>query len=327
MMDRRKTLVVLAASGIFAPLATRAQAPAGRTYRVGILGLTSAAGSGGVFDAMRVGLREFGYVEGRNLIIESRWADDRYASLPALAAELVRLKVDVLVTQGTPGVRAARHATSTIPIVMANVGGDPVANGLVASLARPGGNVTGTTTQGTDLSAKRMELVKETLPHAQRVGVLFNPDNGGLAMKTIESAAAKLKLDLAVFEVREAEGIEGAFAAMPKRRVDALIVFNDSMLNAHVAQVVAAAARQKLPLFGIREVAEAGGLMAYGVNRQAVYRRSAYFVDKILRGAKPAEIPVEQVARIELIVNLKTAKALGIRIPPALMARADEVIE
>ena len=327
MMDRRKTLVVLAASGLFTPLALLAQQPAARTYRIGFLGITSAAAHVTLFDAVRAGLRDLGYVEGRNLVIEARWAEYHYGRLPGLAAELVRLKVEVIVTHSTSGVMAAKQATSSIPIVMANVGGDPVANGLIASLARPGGNVTGSTTLNQDIGAKWLEFLKDAMPGAKRIGLLVNPDNrGSFTEKSIDNAAAKLKLEIQVFEFRGSEALDGTFAAMTKGRVDAVVVMGDR-LAVDAAQLAAAAVQRRLLLIGPAVIAQAGGLIGYGPNVQAVYRRSAYFVDKILRGAKPAEIPVEQAARIELIVNLKTAKALGIRIPPALMARADEVIE
>ncbi|MGH6804295.1 MAG: ABC transporter substrate-binding protein, partial [Methyloceanibacter sp.] len=274
------------------------------------------------------GLRDLGYVEGKNIVIEFRWAEDKYDRLPELAAELVRLKVDVLVTHGTAGPLAAKRATTTIPIVIAHVG-DAVATGLVASLARPGGNITGSTFFGPELSAKLLELIKEAFPRTRQVAVLLFPDNpaNGPSLQAMEIAAKSLKVGLQPFEARGPKEFESAFSAMAKKRVDAVVITLGAMFQANPRAIADLAAKQRLPSIGFNEFAEAGGLFGYGANLVDLFHRAAYFVDRILKGTKPADLPVERATRFELIVNLKTAKAIGVTIPQTFLYRADRVIE
>ena len=304
-----------------------AQAQQAKVVRIGFLGPTSAASNAGRMEALRAGLRDLGYLEGKNLVIESRWAEGKFDRLPELAAELVRLNVDVILTTGTPGIRAAKNATTTIPIVMVT-SGDPVGFGFVASLAQPGGNITGSSTFGPELSAKRLELLKETLPRTQRVAVLFNPDNSinDRNLPAMEQTAKLLKIRLQRFEVRGAEEFKNAFAAMTKQRVDAVALPEDDFLNANQNEVAELVAKQRLPSIGRADFAEAGGLIGYAVNFFDLYRRAAIFVDKILKGAKPADLPVQQPTKFEFVINLKTAKQIGLTIPPNVLAGADKVI-
>jgi len=327
LINRRKLLVALGAGALAAPLTSFAQQK-GKVWRIGFLGLASASGSARRVDALRAGLRDLGYVEGKNLVIEYRWAEGNYERLPELAAELVRLEVDVIVTYG-PGNRAAKSATSTIPIVMAQ-SADPVALGLVASLARPGGNITGMASFGPEGAAKRLELLMDAFPRTRHIAVLLNPDNRGnikLAFPAMEAAARSLKLELRQFGVRGPGDLDSAFAAMAKRPVDAVVTTDDAMLLANAGAIAKLAAKMRLPSVGFIEFAEAGGLMAYEANRRELFRRAAYFVDRILKGAKPADLPVEQATRFETVLNQKTAKALGLQFPQAVLARADRVIE
>jgi putative ABC transport system substrate-binding protein len=328
LINRRKLLVALGAGALAAPLTSFAQQK-GKVWRIGFLGAASASGFAGRVGALRAGLRDLGYVEGKNLVIEFRWAEGNYERLPELAAELVRLKVDVLVTAGTPGILAAKSATTTIPIVMAS-SGEVVATSLVTSLARPGGNVTGMAGFGPEGSAKRLELLKDAFPRTRQVAVLLNPDNPGnirLAFPAMEATAKSLKLELQQFGVRGPGDLDSAFAAMAKRRVDAVVSTEDSVFIANAGAIANLAAKTRLPSVGPIELAEAGGLMAYGANRRELFRRAAYFVDRILKGAKPADLPVEQATRFETVLNQKTAKALGLQFPQAVLARADRVIE
>jgi putative ABC transport system substrate-binding protein len=315
--------------GLFAvPLAAGAQQRADKVHRIGFLGAVTAASYASQVEALRQGLRDLGYVEGQNLLIEYRWAEGQYDRLPELAAELVRLNVSLIVTHGTPGSRAAKQATATVPIVM-TVSGDAVATGLVQSIARPGANITGLTYFFPELNAKRLELLKEAVAHIGRVGVLLNPDNpaNGPVLKAMESAAGSLRLELHQFEVSGPDEFASAFSAMAERRVEAVEIIDDAMLIANAPRIADFATKSRLPAIGFREFVEGGGLMAYAVDFPAIWRRAAIFVDKILKGAKPADLPVEQATKFELVVNLKTAKALGITIPPSILARADEVIE
>jgi putative ABC transport system substrate-binding protein len=328
MNNRRKLLVALGAGALTAPLGSFAQQQ-GKIWRIGFLGTASASGFARRVEALREGLRDLGYVEGKNLVIEFRWADGKYERLPELAAELVRLKVDVIVTHGPVGSPAAKNATTTIPIVVTAVG-DPVAFGLVASLARPGGNVTGMASLSSEVAAKRLELLKDAFPRIRRVAVLLNPDSptgSGPGFRLMEATAASLKLELHRFGVRGPGEFESAFAAMAKQRVDAVVVMDDGVLAANVGAIAKLAAKMRLPSIGLGEFAEAGGLMAYGVNRLESFRRAATFVDKILKGAKPADLPIEQPTRFETVLNLKTAKALGIQFPQSVLGRTDRVIE
>ena len=274
------------------------------------------------------GLRDLGYVEGKNIAIEFRWAEGNYDQLPTLVADLVRLKVNVIVTHGTPGTLAAKQSTTTIPIVFAVVG-EAVGSGVVPSLARPGGNLTGLTFFQPELIEKRLELLKETMPDLTDVGILLNTANpmNDPILPLITPVAQSLKLELHQFDVRARAEFEGAFAAMAVKRVRGLLVFDEAVLTGNTSVLAALALKQHLPSCGWPEFAMAGGLLAYGVNFSDLFRRAAAFVDKILKGAKPGDLPVERSTKFETIVNLKTAKALGLVVPYNLLARADEVIE
>jgi len=276
-------------------------------------------------EALRAGLREFGYVEGRNIAIEFRWAEGNYDRLPELAAELVRLKVDLIVTHTTAGTRAAKQATATIPIVIAATG-DPVQAGLVASFARPGGNVTGSSFLGPEIAAKRLDLLKEALPRIRRIAVLFNV-NGRYIFNAMGRAAGSLKVELYEAVVQGPDEIESAFAKMVNWRADGVIVVEDPVLVSRAKAIAELALKRRLPAIGFAQIAEAGGLMAFGASIPEMHRRAAYFIDKILKGAQPGDLPIEQPTKFELIINMKTAKALGIRIPQAILVRADKVIE
>lgn len=328
MNRRRKLLAVLGSGAVAASFASFAQQQT-KVARIGFLGQGSALGWAGRVQALRAGLRDLGYVEGRNIVIEFRWGEDNFDRLPELAAELVRLNVDVLVTAGTPGTRAAKRATATIPIVMANVG-DAVAMGLVDSLARPGGNITGSTFFQPQLMGKRPELLRDALPRIKQIGFLFNRDNPaatGLAVPATQIAAKSVKLSVQQFGVRAPNEFDSAFAAMAKRRVDAMVMGDDGMLVLNAKGIADLAVKQRLPSAGGKDFAEAGGMIGYGVDVPEMYRRAAYFMDRILKGTKPADLPVEQATKFELLSNLRTAKALGITIPQSVLLRADKVIE
>jgi ABC-type uncharacterized transport system substrate-binding protein len=325
---RRKFLFVSGAAlcALTVPLAPLAQQ--GKVRRIGFLGASSASGYAPQVEALRAGLRELGYVEGKNISMEFRWAEGKYEQLPELAAELVRLKVDVIVTHGTPGTLACKQATTIIPIVMASAG-DAATTGMVASIARPGGNITGSTFYNPELAAKRLELLKEILPRMRRAAVLINVGNPGMApvVKALEPAAKALKLELQQVAVRGPEEFESAFSAMVAGRIDAVVVIEDGMLNANALRIAQLAAAKRLPAVGMPELAEAGGLMAYGVDQLRMFRRAAYFVDRIFKGTKAGDIPIERATKFETILNQKTAKALGIKFPQAILVRADRVIE
>jgi putative ABC transport system substrate-binding protein len=327
VITRRAFMASAGASLLTLPLPVLAQQPA-KVSRLGFLGQTSASNTADRLEALRAGLRDLGYVEGKNIAIEYRWADGKYDRLPELAAELVRLKVDILLTTGTPGARAAKGATTTIPIVLV-VAGDPVAGGIVADLARPGGNVTGSTAFGPELMGKQLELLKGAIPRITQVAILLNADNPvfELDFKAMSPTAKSLKLELQEVKVRAPGDFERAFAAMAKRRIDAVVIQAEGMLNANARALADLAVKHRLPAAGIKEFAEAGGLIGYGVDTVELYRRAAYFVDKILKGAKPADLPVEQATKFELIINIRTAKAIGLTIPQSLLLRADRVIQ
>jgi putative ABC transport system substrate-binding protein len=330
LIDRRTFLAGTAAVLLAAPLVAEAQ-PAGRVPRIGFLGLLPLSDPSPRIDAFRQGLRELGWVEGQNIVIDYRFAEGRLDRLPDLAAELVRLKVDIIVAVATQGVAAAKNATETIPIVMISGGADPVGLGFVASLARPGGNVTGLSfSVGPEIIGKGLELIKETVPKVRRVAVLSNPASPvqSLFIREANVAARSLGVQLQLLEARGPNEFDGAFAAMAKERVEALLVPADSVFVLHRTRLADLAARSRLPAaYGIRENVEAGGLMSYGPSTLDLFRRSATFVDKILKGAKPGDLPVERPTKFELVINLKAAKALGLTIPPSLLARADQVIE
>jgi putative tryptophan/tyrosine transport system substrate-binding protein len=319
--------VILALAPFFDPLSAVGQQPA-KVVLIGFLGPNSAASSAGRMEALRAGLRELGYVEGKNLIIESRWADGNYERLSALARDLVGLKVDLILTSGTPGTRAARSATATIPIVMVT-SGDPVALGLVASLARLGGNITGASTFAPELSAKRIELIKEALPPIQSVGVLFNPDNSinDRNVPAMEQTSKALKLGFQKIAVRSADDFKNAYSTLSKLRVDAVALPEDDFLSATKDKVVERVSKKRLPSIGRGDFAEAGGIIGYSVNFFDLYRRAGIFVDKIVKCAKPGDLPVEQPRKFNFVINLKSAKQIGLTIPPLLLGRADQVIE
>jgi putative tryptophan/tyrosine transport system substrate-binding protein len=330
-MKRRDFIALLgSATAATWPLAARAQQPAGRVYRVGYLGIPSPEQALHLIKAFEERLRSLGYRVGDNVAIEYRFANGELERLPALAAELVRLGVDVIVASSNPSIVAAMKATTTIPIVM--IGGvDPVSTGLVASLARPGGNVTGLTPDaGGEILGKRFELLKEILPNLSRVGILFNPDvafNRSRQTSMTETART-LGLTTIPVEARGLDALEQAFAMMMRERAQAFVMQGDSVLYNNRGQIVEMALRNRLPAASLqKEYADAGFLLTYGADTRDLYRRAAGFVDKIFKGANPAELPVEQPTKFELVVNLKTAKALGIDIPPTLLTRADEVIE
>ena len=321
-------LVVLAL--LAAPRVAEAQ-QATKTSRIGYLSPNSASEpeNRGRLGALREGLRDLGYFEGQNITIESRWAEGEYGRLPDLAAELVHLKVDVIVTYAPPAIQAAKQATGTIPIVMAGII-DPVATGFVASLARPGGNITGLSLMAPEMVGKQLEILKEAIPNVTRVAVLGNPANAGTSpqLRHAQEAARTLNVRLQLLEVRGPNEIDGAFAKMIKERVGAVVVLVDAMLINQRARVADLAARHRLPsVYGLMDFVEAGGLIFYGADDASRFRRAAMFVHKILKGAKPADLPVEQPTKFDLVINLKTAKAIGLTIPQSLLQRADQVIQ
>jgi len=326
----RIRLAILLALGLtLAPLAAGAQR-VGKIVQIGYLDQGSAVGNKIYFDAFRQGLRDRGWLEGQNVVIQARFAEGKTDQLPMLAAELVRLKMDVIVTWTTPAALAAKHATATLPIVI-GFSADPVGSKIVASLARPGGNVTGWSHQGLELRAKYLELLKEAVPQAVRFGVLWNPMNQvhKPSLRVIEAAAERLKVDLQLAPVQDPKDLESAFSALVGKRVEAIVVFPDGMFVAQTPQILALATRHRLPaMYGVREYAGAGGLMTYGANLADMNRKlGAALVDKILRGAKPADLPVEEPTKFELVINLTTAKTLGLAIPQSLLLRADQVLE
>lgn len=325
MNNRRKLIVALGVGALSAPIYSFAQQQ-GKVWRVGYLGpTTSATSEKRYLEPMRAGLRDFGYVEGKNLTIDFRWADGRNDRLPALAAELVSLKVDVIVTNGVPATRAAKEATSTIPIITSV--GDAVATGLVASLSRPGGNITGLSSFAPEIGVKRLELLKDVIPRIRRIAILWNSAGAGVPLQAMEEAAGPLRVDLLKFGARNPSEFESAFAAMSKQRAEAVVIVEDPMMLANARAASNMAAKYRIPSIGFLEIAETGGLMAYGTNSSVNYRRAAYFIDRILKGAKPGDLPVEQPRGFELVVNLVTAKALSIKIPNSVIAQATKVIQ
>jgi ABC-type uncharacterized transport system substrate-binding protein len=324
---RREFITLLGGAAAAWPLTARAQQPA-KLRTIGYLGANTPSAESQRIAAFVQRLRELGWIEGRTIAIEVRWAEGRNQRFAEIAAEFVRLKVDVIVTAGTAAVVTAKQATSVIPIVFA-VAGDPVGTGLVASLARPGGNVTGLSLQTTDLIGKRLELLREVVPGLRRLAILANVSSplGVLEMREVQATARTLGLEVATSEVRRAEDITPAFDAL-KGRADALYVVAGPLVTTNRIRINTLALGARLPtMHGQWDNVEAGGLMSYGANFPDLYRRAADFVDKILRGANPADIPVEQPTRFDLVVNLTAAKALGLDVPPTLLARADEVIE
>ena len=328
----RRTILELTIAAVVlsfaASLPAAAQQP-GKVYRIGILETIAASLNSENLQAFRQELMAFGYLEGQNLVIEYRSADGRPERFPELAAELVRLRVDLLLTRGSPAVLAAKKATGTLPIVMA-AHGDPVGTGLVPSLARPGGNVTGLSSVITELAGKRLELIREILPTLSRVALLYNPSNPGATndWRQAEGAARALRVQTSSLEIRKGEDFGPAFEAARKQRADVLVVIIDGVVQNHQREIVDLARRHRLPdIYASREFVETGGLMSYGVSYPDLYRRAAIYVDKIFKGARPAELPIEQPTKLELVINLKRAKALGLAIPPSLLLRADKVME
>jgi putative ABC transport system substrate-binding protein len=325
-MNRREFLGTLAGGVLAVPRAAQAQ-QTGKVYRIGMLERTSAAIGAANLGGFQQGLRELGYVEGKNLVIEYRSADGRDERFPGLAAELVRLKVELILTRGTPAALAAKNATGTIPVVIIGVG-DPVGQGVVAGLARPGGNVTGLSAVVTELYAKRVQLLRDLVPRAARIAALFNMSNPAIPpqWKEVETAARSLNLQPQLLDVRKPEDLGPAFDAATRHRADMLVVGLETLTLTSQQTIVELAARHRLPaMYASTEFA--GGLIVYGVHYPDQYRLAAGFADKIFKGAKPADLPVEQPTKFELVINLKTAKALGLTIPPSLLGRADEVIQ
>ena len=319
-------ILAIALAFVFSGSVVQAQ-QAKKVWRIGFLGSGSAAGYASRVNAMREGLRDLGYVEGKNIVIEYRWAEEKYDRLTNLAGELIGLKVDLIITHGTPGARAAKQATTRIPIVIAAIG-DAVEAGVVASLARPGGNITGSSFFMPELTAKRLELIKEAIPSVSRVAVLLNPDNrvNQPVLKEMKSTAQSLGLDLQRIEVRAAEDFARAFSVMVKKQVGALAVPEDAMLNSQAERIADLAIKNRLPTIGATLHVGTGLLMGYGQDVLHIWRRTGVFVDKILKGTKPADLPVEQPMKFELAINLKTAKQIGVTISPNVLARADRVI-
>ncbi len=320
--------VILVVGLTLVPFAAHAQR-AGNVYRVGLLGPAAEPVYTESLRSLRTGLRELGYVEGKNIVFEYRFAEDKYERLPGLAAELVRANVDIIVVHSTPGTRAAKQATPAIPIVMVNVA-DPVGAGLIASLARPGRNITGVSNIDVGLAAKRLELLKEVVPKLSLVGVLRNPDNasGELQFRETQAAARSLGIEIQLFDARDRKELESAFSVMAKARADAFTVMGDPLFLSQQKQIANLATTKRLPsVFARNENVEAGGLMSYGPTFADQFRQAATFVDKILKGAKPGELPVEEPTRMYLVINLKTAKTLGLTIPHSVLGRADQVIE
>jgi len=328
-MQRREFISLVGGAAVSPFWAMAARSENAKTWRIGVLDTTSAKLNAANIDAFRDALRALGYVEGQNLAIEYRSADGRPDRFADLAAELVRLEVDLIVTRGTPAARAARKATGTIPIVMAAIG-EPVATGMVASLAHPGGNVTGLSAFVTELTGKRVEILRELVPKVSRIALLDNMTNGSVPAQweATKKAAAALGIQTLLCDVRKLEEIEPAVNAALAQQIDALSVGNDAVVIANRGQVIALAAQRRLPaIYATREFVDAGGLISYATNYPDLYRRAASYVDRIFKGARPAELPVEQPAKFELVINLKAARAIALDVPTALLARADEVIE
>jgi len=327
-MNRRAFLRAAPLALLASPLAGEAQ-QAGKVSRIMFLGASSAALESDRVAVFRQGLRDLGYIEGQNVVIEYRWAEGHYDRYPAFVAEAVGRKVDVIVTEGTPAAIAAREGTRTIPIVTATIG-DPIAVGVVSSVAHPGGNVTGLTSMSPEIDAKRLELLKELVPSVSRVAVLWNPGNPNAKFRlpNLQAAAKSLRLKLELVGVRDDEGLEKGFGAIVAARSQALMVPSDLALLSRRERIVELASKRRLPgLYPYREFVKVGGLASYAPNYPAMFRRAAGYVDKILKGAKPGELPIEQPTKFDLVVNLKAAKALGLTIPPSVLGRADEVIQ
>lgn len=328
MNNRRKLIVALGAGALAAPFGSFAQQHA-KVRRIGFLGATFAADYEKEMGAMQARLRELGYTVGNNIVVESRWAEGNYEQLPALAAELVRLKVELVVTRGTPATRAAQEATTTIPIIMVSVG-NPVGGGFVRSMARPGGNITGFTPTAGDISAKLLEMLLSMAPKLSRVAVLMHPGNSANSrfLQTVQTAAQRTNAKILPVEARTAPEIEKAFSTMTRDKAGAVMVPRDALLIQQARKIAELAAKNRLlSIAAFPEFVEAGGLMSYGSDNVDTFRRAATYVDKILKGVKPADLPVEQPTKFEMFINGKTAKALGLKIPQSLLITAEKVIE
>jgi putative ABC transport system substrate-binding protein len=320
---RRRNFITLLGGTAAWPLAARAQQPAAKIPRIGIID------DAPIWNSFRQGLRDLGYLEGQNIAFEYRYADGEPARLAEVAAELVRRPVDLIATSGTPPTRAAKQATTTIPIVMIGIG-DPVGAGLAASLARPGGNITGNTILGPDVAGKRLQLLMEVLPSVSRVAFLWNPDNAShpAQLAELQVAVQTLGMKLLPVAVRSSNEFDSAFAAMMSERADAFLMTADPLHQLSVGRIIDFLAKNRLPgMFLTREIVVAGGFMSYGASLPDLFRRGALYVHKILQGTKPADLPVEQPTKFELVLNLKTAKAIGLAIPESFLLRVDEVIE
>ncbi len=326
MITRRVFVGSLTGGLLAAPLAAAQQA--GKVWRIGYLGVGTASAYANRIEALRAGLRDLGYVEGKNVVIEYRWAE-RAEQLPKLAAELVRMNVDVIFATSSTEVEGARQATKTIPIVFATHA-DPVSLGHIASLPRPGGNITGLTLLLTDLVAKQLQILKEVVPHATRLGVLLTltAPSHRPALQAVKAAGEKLGVQVHMVSVQTADDLDGAFATMARERVGGLLVVASPLTRLQRTRLAELALKHRLPgMFGTKENVEAGGLMSYAADFLDLTRRAATYIDKIIKGAKPADLPVEQPTKFEFVINLKTAKSLGLTIPPALLRRADELIQ
>jgi putative ABC transport system substrate-binding protein len=319
--------MALGAGALAAPFVAFAQ-QSGKTFRIGFLGGGWQATRAKQFEALRDELRGRGYVEGKNLVIEARYAEGKYDRLPRLAAELVNLKVDVLLTSGTPGSLALKGATATIPIVVTSIG-DIVTSGLVTNLPRPGGNITGSTYFSLELYAKRLELLKDGFPRVRKVALVLNPENlsSNPIHVTSQKAAKTLKLELRRFDVSRPQELKNVFAEITKYRADAAVIHQDAMLIANAETFADLATKARLISIGFPEYAEIGGLMGYGIDQADQYRRAAVFVEKIFKGTKPGDIPIEQASKFELVANRKTAKAIGVKFPDLILQRVDKVID
>jgi len=327
-IENRKYVLLVWALLLALSFPARAQ-PQGRVRRLGFLGNSTPALEENLIGSFREGLRDLGYIEGKNIFIEYRWAEGKYERFPALIAELVASKVDLIVTAGTPASLAVKKATMSIPLVMIAVG-DPVGTGLIASLAHPGGNITGLTSIASDLEGKRLELLREVAPKVSHVAVLWNPASPFqvVSEKELQVAAHALHIKVLSLGVKAAEELDKAFTAILKERPGALLVLADRLFLHNRARIMDFARQNRLPgVHAYQELVEAGGLMSYGPSYAGMHRRAAYFVDRILKGTKPADLPVERPAKFELVINLKTAKQIGVTIPPEVLARADRVIK
>jgi putative ABC transport system substrate-binding protein len=327
-MSARRVFLIGLGAALAWPLRARAQQP--RTmYRVGFLGNSTAALEANLIEPFRQGLRNLGYEEGRNITIEYRWAEGKYERLPALIAELVALNLDVMVTAGTPATLAVKKAAISVPLVMAAIG-DPVSIGVVPSLARPAGNITGLSAMAPELEGKRLQLLGEVVPKLSHVAVMWNPLNEfqEISIRQLNAAGETLQIKVQPVAVGVAKDLDAAFATLVKDKPNALIILADRIFLHNRARLIDFATRNRLPgVYTYRELVEAGGLMSYGPSYEDLHRRAATYVDKILKGAKPADLPIEQPTKFNLVINRKAAKALGLTIPPSILARADEVIE